>query len=189
MPHLSRDPIKQLQPFTVWLPACIVTDGNAISRWLRIGPGGAMEAIIHYQGRSKFEATARGHRVVCDQPVENGGADQGMTPPEFLLVSLGTCAGYYAAQYSKARKLSTGQLTVRVSAKKATQPAPCVVHDRSGRTRSGNEASGWLGARGQGLPDSQHAEPSAGHRPASPDCRDRLHMIVAVDMPAGIAER
>ena len=58
--------------FTVWLPACIVTDGKAISRWLRIGPGGAMEAIIHYQGHSKFEATARGHRVVCDQPVENG---------------------------------------------------------------------------------------------------------------------
>jgi len=72
MPHLSRDPTKQLQPFTVWLPACTFTDGNAISRWLRIGPVGAMEAIIHYQGHSKFEATARGHRVVCDQPVENG---------------------------------------------------------------------------------------------------------------------
>jgi len=58
-----------------------------------------MEAIIRYQGHSKFEATARGHRVVCDQPLENEGSDKGMTPPEFLLVSLGTCAGYYAAQY------------------------------------------------------------------------------------------
>jgi uncharacterized OsmC-like protein len=46
-----------------------------------------------------------------------------MTPPEFLLVSLGTCAGYYAAQYLKTRALDTDGLTVRVSAEKATQPA------------------------------------------------------------------
>jgi uncharacterized OsmC-like protein len=44
-----------------------------------------------------FEASARGHRVVCDQPPDNGGSDRGMTPPEYLLVSLGTCAGFYAA--------------------------------------------------------------------------------------------
>jgi uncharacterized OsmC-like protein len=85
--------------------------------------GGTMEAIVRYQGQSKFEATARGHRVVCDQPVENEGSDKGMTPPEFLLVSLGTCAGYYAAQYLKTRKLNADKLTVRVSAEKATQPA------------------------------------------------------------------
>ena len=81
-----------------------------------------MEAIIRYQGQSKFEATARGHRVVCDQPLENQGTDKGMTPPEFLLVSLGTCAGYYAAQYLKTRKLNADNLTVRVSAEKGTQP-------------------------------------------------------------------
>jgi organic hydroperoxide reductase OsmC/OhrA len=28
-----------------------------------------------------------------DQPVENGGHDEGMTPPELLLASLGSCAG------------------------------------------------------------------------------------------------
>lgn len=82
-----------------------------------------MEAIIRYQGESKFEATARGHRVVCDQPLENQGSDKGMTPPEFLLVSLGTCAGYYAAQYLKTRKLNADKLIVRVSAEKGAQPA------------------------------------------------------------------
>lgn len=46
-----------------------------------------------------------------------------MTPPEFLLVSLGTCAGYYASQYLLTRALSTDQLTIRVSAEKASQPA------------------------------------------------------------------
>jgi putative redox protein len=46
-----------------------------------------------------------------------------MTPPEFLLVSLGTCAGFYAAQYLKARNLPAEGLQVKVSAEKATHPA------------------------------------------------------------------
>src|SRR5690242_7653186 len=82
-----------------------------------------MEAIAEYTGAARFEVSARGHRVVCDQPVENGGADAGMTPPEFLLASLATCAGYYAAQYLNTRKLSTEGLKVAVSAQKAQAPA------------------------------------------------------------------
>ena len=82
-----------------------------------------MEAVIRQLGDLKFEAVARGHKVLCDQPPENGGSDAGMTPPEFLLVSLGTCAAYYAVQYLRTRGMSTDQLTVRVSAEKASQPA------------------------------------------------------------------
>lgn len=82
-----------------------------------------MEVEIRYQGGVRFEAAARGHRVVCDQPPSNGGEDAGMTPPEFLLVSLGTCAGFYGAQYLKARSLPTEPLTVRITAEKVLQPA------------------------------------------------------------------
>ena len=82
-----------------------------------------MEVTIQHVGDVKFEATARGHRVVCDQPAGNGGFDSGMTPPEFLLVSLGTCAGFYAVQYMKARSLPHDSLEVQVSAEKAAQPA------------------------------------------------------------------
>ena len=62
-----------------------------------------MEVTIQHLGNVKFAASARGHRVICDQPAGNGGSDAGMTPPEYLLVSLGTCAGFYAVQYLKAR--------------------------------------------------------------------------------------
>lgn len=82
-----------------------------------------MEVEILYQGAVKFEAIARGHRVICDQPATNGGSDTGMTPPEFLLVSLGTCAGFYAAQYLKARSLPADGLNIKVTAEKAAQPA------------------------------------------------------------------
>jgi putative redox protein len=82
-----------------------------------------MEVTVQYSGGVKFEAAARGHRVVCDQPPTNGGADQGMTPPEFLLVSLGTCAGFYAAQYLRNHSLPAEGLEVRVTAEKAKAPA------------------------------------------------------------------
>jgi putative redox protein len=82
-----------------------------------------MEVIIRHLNRVKFEAVARGHRVVCDQPVENHGGDAGMTPPEFMLASLGTCAGYYAAEYLRTRGLPTEGLEVRVNAEKAAAPA------------------------------------------------------------------
>lgn len=82
-----------------------------------------IEVLAQYIKDSKFEVAARGHRVICDQPVDSGGSDAGMSPPEFLLASLATCAAYYAAQYLKARKLPAQDLKVRVNAEKATQPA------------------------------------------------------------------
>ena len=82
-----------------------------------------MKVIAEYLGNTKFEVEARGHRVICDQPAANGGADEGMTPPEFLLASLSTCAAYYAAQFLKTRGLNAAGLWVRVEAEKASKPA------------------------------------------------------------------
>jgi putative redox protein len=82
-----------------------------------------MEVNAQHLGNSKFEVSARGHRLICDQPPDNGGSDAGMSPPEFLLASLATCAGYYAAEYLKTRSLPAGDLHVRVVAEKAQNPA------------------------------------------------------------------
>jgi len=82
-----------------------------------------MELIVKHLENVKFAVQARGHEVICDQPLDNGGMDTGMTPPEFLLASLGTCAGFYAAQYLRTRSLPTEGLEVRVSAEKALGPA------------------------------------------------------------------
>jgi len=82
-----------------------------------------MEVEARHVGQVRFEVVARGHRVICDQPADNGGSDSGMSPPEFLLASLATCAGYYAVQYLKTRGLSSEGVAVRVTAEKATQPA------------------------------------------------------------------
>lgn len=82
-----------------------------------------MEVTAEFLGGVKFAAQARGHRVICDQPTDNGGTDAGMTPPEFLLAALATCGGYYAAQYLNTRQLPADGLKVRVVAEKAQLPA------------------------------------------------------------------
>lgn len=82
-----------------------------------------MQVTIHHLDNVGFTAEARGHTVICDQPQSNRGQDRGMTPPEFLLASLGTCAAYYALEYLRTRGLPTEGLRVQVDAEKATGPA------------------------------------------------------------------
>lgn len=82
-----------------------------------------MEVTVEHLGAVQFEIKARQHTIPCDQPAENGGFDEGMTPPELLLASLGSCAAFYAAQYLRKFKLATQGTRVRVTADKLQDPA------------------------------------------------------------------
>ena len=82
-----------------------------------------MKVTVEHLGAVQFEIKARQHTIPCDQPAENGGFDEGMTPPELLLASLGSCAGFYAAQYLRKFKLATQGTRVRVTADKLQDPA------------------------------------------------------------------
>lgn len=82
-----------------------------------------MELTIKHLGDVKFEITAGKHTVLCDQPESNGGKDEGMTPPDFFLASLGSCAAFYAVAYLKKKGLSREGVAVRISAGKAAAPA------------------------------------------------------------------
>ena len=83
----------------------------------------SMEIDVLHLGGVCFSITCRGHRVICDQPPEKGGTDSGMTPPELLLSSLGSCAAYYAHDYLKARSLPATGISVKVTAEKAASPS------------------------------------------------------------------
>jgi len=82
-----------------------------------------MEVTVNHLGSVQFEVEARHHIVICDQPPDNGGFDEGMTPPELLLASLATCAGFYAVAYLKKHKLAESGTKVRVTADKVKPPA------------------------------------------------------------------
>jgi uncharacterized OsmC-like protein len=82
-----------------------------------------MEVNISHLDKVKFSIQSRSHTILCDQPVENGGEDSGMTPPELLLASLGSCVAFYAVEYLRTRNLAQGGVEVRVNADKLKQPA------------------------------------------------------------------
>jgi len=82
-----------------------------------------MEVKVTHLNQVKFAIQSRDHTVLCDQPVDNGGEDAAMTPPELMLASLGSCAAFYAVQYLKTRSLSLEGIEVTVTAEKLKQPA------------------------------------------------------------------
>ena len=77
---------------------------------------------IRYLGAVQFEAEIRGHKVFSDQPVGKGGFNEGMTPVEYLLAALGTCAGHYAVDYLKVNQLESAGLELSVEADKVKEP-------------------------------------------------------------------
>lgn len=81
-----------------------------------------IEVNVKHLGEVKFQIDARKHTLVSDQPPENGGRDEGMTPPEFFLSALGSCAAFYAVAYLKKKNLPQA-VSVRVTADKAGPPA------------------------------------------------------------------
>ncbi|MGC2639848.1 MAG: OsmC family protein [Acidobacteriaceae bacterium] len=81
-----------------------------------------MEITLQHQGGAQFLAEARQHRVVTDQPAEDGATDHGMTPSELLLSALGSCIGQNVVQYLRLRKLPTDGLLIRVQAERTARP-------------------------------------------------------------------
>ena len=82
-----------------------------------------IEVSVAHLGAVQFEIKARENTIVCDQPEENGGFNEGMTPPELMLASLGSCAAFYAVDYLKRQKLAVEGVKVHVTAEKAKNPA------------------------------------------------------------------
>lgn len=59
-------------------------------------------------------ATIRGHQLIIDQPKEDGGDDQGVTPVELFVASLGACIGYFAVRFCQRHQLSASGLAVQM---------------------------------------------------------------------------
>jgi len=89
-----------------------------------------MEVTIEHLGAVQFEIKSRQHTIACDQPPENGGFDEGMTPPELLLASLGSCAAFYASRYLRKLKLATEGTRVRITVDKVKEPVARVDNFR-----------------------------------------------------------
>ena len=65
----------------------------------------------HDQG-DRFTIGVRGHEVVVDQPVGEGGTDAGPTPTELFVAGLASCVAFYAGRFLARHGLDRDGLTV-----------------------------------------------------------------------------
>jgi putative redox protein len=86
-----------------------------------IGPKGShfgMEIDIRFPGGLAVEADVDGFTVRTDQPRTAGGGGSAPSPFDLFLTSIGTCAGYYALEFCRARGLATENVRLKVVAEK-----------------------------------------------------------------------
>lgn len=77
---------------------------------------------ISYEGKRQFTASERGHSITVDLPEAKGGEDTGLTPPELLSASLGTCIGVYVTSYCESVGVDCTGMTIEVKQDMAENP-------------------------------------------------------------------
>jgi uncharacterized OsmC-like protein len=76
-----------------------------------------------YLDGDRFAIAVRGHTVVVDQPVADGGDDTAPTPTELFVAGLTSCVGFYARRYLARHDLPAHGLTVTADYEMAARPA------------------------------------------------------------------
>lgn len=71
----------------------------------------------------RFDADIRGHRLIFDQPIADGGSDLGPTPTEVFVASLAGCVAYYATRFLERHGRQSEGLRVRAEFGMAAHPS------------------------------------------------------------------
>lgn len=66
---------------------------------------------IHHSG-NRYDILSGKHRVVTDQPVEDGGMDAGMSPVELFVGSVASCVAYFVGKFCERHKISRDGLRI-----------------------------------------------------------------------------
>jgi putative redox protein len=62
---------------------------------------------ITFDGGKIVTAHSHGHKIVTDQPLDNGGGNTAPAPYDLFLASIGTCAGIYVKSFCDNRNIPT----------------------------------------------------------------------------------
>lgn len=81
-----------------------------------------MTMLVTFRGGTRYDITSGTHRIVTDQPVENGGQNAGMSPVELFVGSMSSCVGYFVGRYCDRHHISTQGLSVEADWTMAEQP-------------------------------------------------------------------
>jgi putative redox protein len=71
-----------------------------------------MKLTVAYHGGTRYDIMCGSHRVVTDQPVEDGGHNAGMSPVELFVGSVASCVGYFVGRFCARHQISSDGLRV-----------------------------------------------------------------------------
>jgi len=83
---------------------------------------GKNSMTIQWLDGVRFEANVRSHRILMDQPFDEGGTDEGITPVETFIASLGGCIGLFGARFCQRHGLSADGMKVELEWDYADRP-------------------------------------------------------------------
>lgn len=77
-----------------------------------------MKATAKIKSNFKTEIDARGHKIIADEPIENGGQNLGPSPGDFLRSSLASCTAITLKMYADRKEWNVGEIIVDVEYRK-----------------------------------------------------------------------
>lgn len=81
-----------------------------------------MKLTASYHGGTRYDITSGKHRVVTDQPAEDGGQDAGMSPVELFVGSVASCVAYFVGQFCARHNISRDGLSIEADWDMAENP-------------------------------------------------------------------
>lgn len=81
-----------------------------------------MSLSVIYRGGTRFDITSAPHTIVTDQPAEDGGKDEGMSPTDVFVGALASCVGYFVGRYCERHHISRDGLRIDADWSMAEQP-------------------------------------------------------------------
>lgn len=70
------------------------------------------QITVRYEGNDRLRVGIRGHELMSDQPLGDGGEDLGPSPTELFVAGLAACVAFYAERYLRRHALPVEGLAV-----------------------------------------------------------------------------
>ena len=81
-----------------------------------------MKLTAAFHDGTRYDITSGKHRVITDQPVEDGGQDAGMSPVELFVGSVASCVAYFVGRFCERHDISRDGLMVDAEWETAERP-------------------------------------------------------------------
>lgn len=81
-----------------------------------------MPLKVLFRSGTRFDITSGGHTIITDQPVEDGGRNEGMGPVDLFVGSIASCVAYFVGRYCERHKIPAEGLRVEADWSMAERP-------------------------------------------------------------------